>query len=257
MTEDVLLIEKTGAVATVTLNRPDKLNAFNDALRAAMRETVARLEEDREIRVVVLTGAGRGFSAGADLSAGVSDPVAFHLDVEYKPFLTAIANSSKIWIAAVHGPCAGIGAALAQTCDLMVMAEDSYIYMAFAAIALVPDGGNTQLLLNALGYKRALEAVLEGRKIPAAECLDHGIANRLAPADKVLAEAQDWAAKLAEGAPLATAAAKRLLRSVGAMSFGEAITAEGMEQTPLLKSRDCAAGVQAFFTKQKPVFKGE
>ena len=87
----------------------------------------------------ILTGAGRGFSAGADLSAGPTSPTALHLDVEYKPFLTGIAQSNKVWIAAVHGPCAGIGAAVAQTCDLMVMAEDSYIYMAFAAIALVPQ----------------------------------------------------------------------------------------------------------------------
>lgn len=257
MTEDVLLIEKSGAVATVTLNRPDKLNAFNADLRAAMRETVARLEEDDAIRVVILTGAGRGFSAGADLSAGPTSPTALHLDIEYKPFLTGIAQSNKIWIAAVHGPCAGIGAALAQTCDLMVMAEDSYIYMAFAAIALVPDGGNTQLLLNSMGYKRALQAVLEGRKIPAGECLEHGIANKLAAPDAVLTDARAWAERLADGAPLATAAAKRLLRSVGGMSFGDAISAEGMEQTPLLKSADCVTGVQAFFSKKKPVFKGE
>lgn len=257
MTEDVLLIEKSGAVATVTLNRPDKLNAFNADLRAAMRDTVARLEDDNAIRVVILTGAGRGFSAGADLSAGPTSPTALHLDIEYKPFLTGIAQSNKIWIAAVHGPCAGIGAAVAQTCDLMVMAEDSYIYMAFAAIALVPDGGNTQLLLNAMGYKRALQAVLEGRKIPAAECLEHGIANKLSAPDAVLSDAQAWADRLAEGAPMATAAAKRLLRSVGDMSFGDAISAEGIEQTPLLKSQDCITGVQAFFTKTKPVFEGK
>lgn len=257
MTEDVLLIEKSGAVATVTLNRPDKLNAFNADLRAAMRDTVARLEEDDAIRVIVLTGAGRGFSAGADLSAGPTSPTALHLDVEYKPFLTGIAQSNKIWIAAVHGPCAGIGAAVAQTCDLMVMAEDSYIYMAFAAIALVPDGGNTQLLLNAMGYKRALQAVLEGQKIPAAECLEYGIANKIAAPQSTLTEAQAWGEQLAAAAPLATAAAKRLLRSVGSMSFGDAISAEGVEQTPLLKSKDCITGVQAFFTKQKPVFEGK
>ncbi|MGB0853422.1 MAG: enoyl-CoA hydratase/isomerase family protein [Pikeienuella sp.] len=257
MTEDVLLIEKSGAIATVTLNRPDKLNAFDAELRAAMRDTVARLEDDETIRVVVLTGAGRGFSAGADLSAGPTSPTALHLDVEYKPFLTGIAQSNKIWIAAVHGPCAGIGAAVAQTCDLMVMAEDSYIYMAFAAIALIPDGGNTQLLLNAMGYKRALQAVLEGRKIPATECLEYGIANKLVPADATLGEAQAWAERLAAGAPLAMSAAKRLLRSVGAMSFGDAISAEGVEQTPLLKSKDCMTGVQAFFTKKPPQFEGK
>ena len=139
MSDDVLLLERDGTLATLTLNRPDKLNAFDPSLRAAMREKVAIIEDDPKIRVVILKGEGRGFSAGADLSAGMADPLSFHLDMEYKPFLTAIAQSNKVWIAQVHGACAGIGAAVAMNCDLMVLAEDSYIYMAFAAIALVPD----------------------------------------------------------------------------------------------------------------------
>lgn len=256
MSDDVLIVEKSGPVATVTLNRPDKMNSFNDALRAAMRHTVAAIEDDREIRIVVLRGAGRCFSAGADLSAGPVDPASFHLDIDYKPFLTAITRSDKIWIAQVHNACAGIGAALAMSCDLMVMAEDAYIYMAFAAIALVPDGGNTQLLLSAMGYRRALQACLEGRKIPAAECEGYGIANKVVSTDQIDTATREWAERLAAGAPLGMAATKRLLRQVGAMSFGDAISVEGREQGALLRSQDFREGVRAFFAKEKPAFQG-
>ena len=252
MSDDVLILEKTGAIATLTLNRPDKMNAFDDALRTAMRRTVARIEDDREIRVVILRGAGRCFSAGADLSAGAVDPASFHLDIDYKPFLTAIAQSDKIWIAQVHNACAGIGAALAMICDFMVMAEDAYIYMAFAAIALVPDGGNTRLLLDAMGYRRALQACIEGRKIPAVECESYGIANKVVPLADIDTETRAWAEKLATGAPLAMAATKRLMQSVGAMSYGDAISAEGREQGTLLRSADFREGVRAFFAKENP-----
>ncbi len=257
MSDDVLKLEKNGAVATLTLNRPDKMNSFDRTLKAAMRKTVGQIEDDPEILVVVLKGEGRGFSAGADLTDGMSNPVSFHLDAEYKPFLDGIAMSNKIWIAQVHGAAAGVGAALAMNCDLMIMSEDAYIYLAFAAIALVPDGGNTQLLLNAMGYKRALQAALEGRKIPASECLEYGITNKVVATDTLEAETSAWATKLSEGAPLSLAATKRLMRRVGSVSYGEAISIEGLEQTPLLKSQDFVEGVRAFFAKEKPNFKGK
>lgn len=256
MSDDVLLIEKSGPVTTLTLNRPAKMNAFDRTLKAAMRQAVGKVEDDPDTRVVLLCGLGRGFSAGADLSDGMSDPISFHLDAEYKPFLDGIAMSNKIWIAQVHGAAAGIGAALAMNCDLMVMSEDAYIYLAFAAIALVPDGGNTQLLLNAMGYKRALQAALEGRKIPASECLNYGITNKVVATDALEAEAKAWAEKLAQGAPMSLAATKRLMRRVGSVSYGEAISIEGIEQTPLLKSNDFREGVRAFFAKDKPNFTG-
>ena len=256
MSDDVVILEKSGPVATVTLNRPDKMNSFDGALRAAMRHTVAAIEDDASIRIVVLKGAGRCFSAGADLSAAPTGPRGFHLDTEYKPFLTAITQSDKIWVAQVHNACAGIGAALAMCCDLMVMSEDAYIYMAFAAIALVPDGGNTQLLLNAMGYRRALQACLEGRKIPAAECAEYGIANKVVTTDDIDTATRAWAEQLAGGGPLAMAATKRLMRSVGSISYGDVISAEGREQAPLLNSADFQEGVRAFFAKEKPNFKG-
>lgn len=257
MSDEVIRIARDGPVAQVTLTRPDQFNAFNTALRSALREAVAELDADDAIRIVILKGEGRGFCAGADLSEGLSLPVSDHLENDYKPSLVAIAESPKLWIAQVHGSAAGIGAAYAMNCDLVTMADDANIYMAFAAIALIPDGGNTWLLLNQMGYHRALEAIVEGEKIPAADCLRYGIANRLFPAQELDARTADWAHSLAERAPLAMAAAKRLLRQVGHMRYGEAITAEAAEQDPLVESADFRGAVEAFFAKRKPVFAGK
>lgn len=256
MSTDVLLYEADGAIATLTLNRPKQFNALNAELRAALRETVGKIENDPAIRVAILKGEGRGFCAGADLAGGLEKPVNEHIDREYKPALEGVAHSNKIWIAQVHGVAAGIGAAFAMNCDLVTMADDATVYMAFAAIALIPDGGNTQLLLNHMGYHRALQAVLEGRKIPAQECLDYGIANKLFPAEELDEKTREWAQSLATGAPLAMAAAKRLLRKIGKVDYGEAISVEGIEQNALTESEDFTAGVTAFFAKQKPEFKG-
>ncbi len=256
MSEEPLLIDITGAIATVTLNRPERLNAFNAELKLAMRTAVGRLNDNDDVRVVILKGAGRSFSAGADISGEMAEPISFHLDSDYKPFLTGIEKSDKVWIAQVHGAAAGIGAALAMNCDLISMADDAYLYMAFAAIGLIPDGGNTQLLLNYLGYHRALEAVLEGRKLTAEECFASGIANKVIGADDLDRHTFEWAEKLTSTAPLAMAGAKRLLRNVGSMSFGDAITQEGLEQTPLLRSADFKEGVRAFLDKRKPEWSG-
>jgi len=256
VSDEVMLYEVDGPVATITLNRPKQFNALNDVLRQKLRAIVDTVDADDTVRVVILKGEGRGFCAGADLAGGIENPVSQHLEDEYKPALMGIANSSKIWIAQVHGSAAGIGAAFAMNCDLMTMADDATIYMAFAAISLIPDGGNTQLLLQNMGYHRALQAVLEGQKIPAGTCLDCGIANKLFAASELDDATKQWAQDLAAGAPLSMAAAKRLLRQVGHMSYRDTITAEGLEQNPLSQSNDFKAGVQAFFDKEKPVFKG-
>lgn len=257
MTQEVLTISQNGPVATVTLNRPERFNALNDELRAALRTTVSDINKMDDVRVVILKGEGRGFCAGADLGGGMERPDPDHINKEYKPALVGIAESDKIWIAQIHGTAAGIGAAYAMNCDLVTMADDATIYMAFAAIALIPDGGNTQLLLQNMGYHRALEAVLEGHKIPAEDCLKYGLANRLFPVGELDRETQEWAERLASGGPLAMAAAKRMLRTVGHISYGDAISAEAKEQHPLLNSEDFKTGVEAFFEKKKPVFKGK
>ncbi|SEP76454.1 enoyl-CoA hydratase/isomerase family protein [Thalassovita taeanensis] len=253
---DVLKIEKTGAIATITLNRPEAFNAFDAALRTALKNAVADINEDDAVRVVILKGEGRGFCAGADLKGGLGGSIEHLLESEFRPSLIGIAHSPKIWIAQVHGSAAGIGAAYAMCCDMVVMADTASLYMAFASIALIPDGGNTWLLLKAMGYHRALQTILEGKKITAQQCLDHGLINQIASDDQLEAETQALAARIANTAPLAAAAAKRLLRKVGEGSFGDAFSAEAQEQGKLVKSADFREGVSAFIEKRKPVFTG-
>ncbi len=256
MSDEVLIMEIDGPVATITLNRPKQFNALDEELRARLRQVVGTVDADDAIRIVILKGTGRGFCAGADLAGGIDHPLSAHIDREYKPALVGISQSPKIWIAQIHGTAAGIGAAFAMNCDFVTMADNATIYMAFAAISLIPDGGNTQLLLQNMGYHRALQAIVEGRKIPADECLSYGIANKLYAEDDLDQKTREWAHQLADGAPLAMAAAKKLLRNAGQIGFSEAITAEGNAQTPLAQSNDFKAGVQAFFDKEKPVFSG-
>jgi 2-(1,2-epoxy-1,2-dihydrophenyl)acetyl-CoA isomerase len=143
-----------------------------------------------------------------------------------------------------------------MACDLAVMDEGANIYLAFAAIGLIPDGGATWHLLRAMGYKRALQTIIEGRKIQAQECEALGLVNKLAPAGAAHEIALQWAQQLAKGAPLAQSAAKRVLRHGGRMRLQDAITLEAKVQQPLVESQDFKEGVAAFFGKRKPEFKG-
>ena len=156
---DTVQIERKGSVALVSLNRPDSLNAFNAAQRADLRRAVREVNDDPAVLAVVLTGTGRAFCAGADLLETAENPGDFRvedqLNGEYKPILLEMNRAGKPWIAAVNGAAAGIGSAFAMNCDLVVMAENAYIYQAFAAIGLVPDGGVTWHLVRTLGRHRA------------------------------------------------------------------------------------------------------
>ncbi|MCB1397772.1 MAG: enoyl-CoA hydratase/isomerase family protein [Rhodobacter sp.] len=252
-----LLLEIDGPVARVTLNRPQAFNALNAGIRDAMRAAIATIDADDAVRVVILSGAGRGFCAGTDLAEnlGGQSTTDFILR-EYQPLLSAIAASPKLWIAQVHGSAAGIGAALALVCDLMTIAETATLYLAFAAIGLVPDGGTTWQLHRALGPRHALQTILEGRRIPADEAVARGLANAAHPEAELAPETAALALRLTRGAPLAAAAAKRLMRVMDGLSLDAAIAAEAQEQGPLARSADAREGMTAFFEKRAPVFRG-
>jgi len=257
---ETVLVERHGPVAVVSLNRPDKLNSFNGPLRRDLLLAVREVNDDDSVRVVVLTGAGRAFSAGADLADMPEDKSNFRvedqLNGEYKPALMEIHEASKPWISAINGACAGIGSALGMVCDLTVMADDAYIYQAFAGISLVPDGGATWHLVRTLGRKRAYEVIVTGEKIRADKCLQWGLCNRVVPADKLLEETLAWAGEVAAKAPLSLRYAKQAVNAAIEDSVSETISAEAKLQHICITSADAQEGVIAFMQKRAPVWQG-
>lgn len=258
-----LKIERFGDVARLALNRPDKLNAFDATLRRELLQAANALNDDPELRVIILAGEGRAFSAGADLAdaqggdpANVGDATEHMLNAEYKPAILAITESNKLWIAEVGGAAAGIGSAFMLACDLVVMAEGAYLYQAFAAISLIPDGGATWQLLNAVGRKRAFEIIIGGERVYGEECKSLGLCNRVVADGEEGEAALTWARELALKAPLALRYTKKALAMAGGMSLGDMITQEAAMQKLCISSEDSREGVTAFLEKRKPVFKG-
>jgi 2-(1,2-epoxy-1,2-dihydrophenyl)acetyl-CoA isomerase len=261
MNEDSTLThyQVDAGVATITLQRPEAMNAFNAALRKELLAQIQRAEEDGDVRVVVLTGSARAFTVGADLKEHYNPPhekVERQILEEYKPMLDAIGSSTKPYVAAVQGPAAGIGISFALNCDLLLMAEEAYLYAAFAPIGLVPDGGATWHLVRAMGYKRAYQALIEGRKIAAAECLALGLANQVIKSEGFTATVLAYAKGLAERAPLALRYSKQLARSAMCTTLDACIRDEAALQNITITSRDSREAVQAFFQKRPPVFEG-
>jgi 2-(1,2-epoxy-1,2-dihydrophenyl)acetyl-CoA isomerase len=258
VTFETVSLEHHDSVALVSLNRPEALNSFNATQRADLLAAVREVNADEGVRVAVLTGSGRAFSAGADLQETPENggSVETQLNEEYKPILMAISEAPKPWISAVNGACAGIGSSFAMACDLSVMAENAYIYQAFTAISLVPDGGATWHLVRTLGPKRAYEVIVSGEKISAQKCLDWGLCNRVVPADDLVPHTLAWAAEAAAKAPLALRYAKQALNGAIENSLGETISAEARLQAICVQSEDAKEGVHAFLEKRPPVWQG-
>jgi len=255
-----LQVEYRDSVALLTLNRPESLNAISIEMRRELLLAARQINKNEAIRAVVLTGAGRGFSSGADLSdVPLDDPhwrVDDDLNHDYKPALLEIYHSPKPWISAVHGPAAGIASAFAMVCDLTVMAEDAYIYQAFTAIGLIPDGGATWLLAHTIGRKRAYEIIATGEKLSAQKCLEWGLCNRVVASDELLDAALAWAADLAERAPLSLRYAKQAVRRAMEAGYDQTISDEAELQLICMQSEDAMEGGAAFLEKRKPVWKG-
>lgn len=248
--------EQRDAVAVLAMNRPDALNGFNAEMRAALSAALEKAAVEQTVRAVVLTATGRCFSAGADLKAGFDDGVEGQLQDEYRPSLETIANMPKPVIAAVNGFAAGIGLSYALQADLLVMAEDAFLLSPFTTISLLPDGGANWMLVRHLGYRRAYQLSVESERIPAARCVELGLANRIAPAESLRDEAVAWARELAGRAPLSLAATKKAMRFAMDHDWSESYDLEVALQADLLDSDDAREGVAAFFGKRAPEFKG-
>lgn len=259
MTESTVLYDRTGAVATVTLNRPDAMNSFDTQMRQALGDALGEARADATVRAVVLTGAGRCLSAGADLKAGWASgaDVERQLKEEYAVSLRHIVEMEKPVIAATHGFAAGIGLSYALAADLHVMGVKSFLLSPFSNIALIPDGGATWLLPRDVGYRRAFQLAVENERVTADRCLELGLANRVVPDGEVLTEAQSWAAELAERAPLALARTKEAMRKAASEDYLSTMDNEARLQALCIDSDDCKEGIAAFLEKRKAAFTGK
>lgn len=245
-------------VAIITIHRPEAMNSFNTALRRDLLAAFRQAAADESARVVILTGEGRSFSAGADLKGSLSTdrPVDEQLQLEYRPVFECIAGMEQPVIAAVGGSAAGIGMSYALACDLLIMADNAFLLAPFSTISLVPDGGLNWLLVHQLGYRRAFQLAVEAERISAPRCVELGLANRAVPADSLLDEALAWAHSLAERAPLSLAATKKAMRHAAAHDWASTFDIEAPLQKRLRASEDCREGVTAFFEKRKAEFRG-
>lgn len=255
---DTIMYEQQGAVAIISLNRPDSLNGFTSELCADLLLAFERAHGDESVRTVVLTGEGRAFSAGADLKQGfVGDRTTQgKLLFEYAPVLMAIAEIPKPVIAAVPGFAAGIGLSFALHSDLLMMADDSFLLSPFTTISLVPDGGANWLLVKQLGYHRAYQLSIESERVTAERCLDLGLANKVVPADTLRDASVAWGQELSKRAPLSLAATKKVMRHAMDNDWYSCFKMEAEEQDKLRGSDDAKEGVDAFFEKREPKFKG-
>jgi 2-(1,2-epoxy-1,2-dihydrophenyl)acetyl-CoA isomerase len=252
----ILLVDRCGSIVTLTLNRPHVRNAFNGALRTRLAEALREVQGFDDVRVIILTGAGRGFCAGADLSVDAPVDSRAELLYEYGPVLLALRNTDAVVLAAVNGAAAGIGAALVAAADLAIMADDASIQLAFSKIALIPDGGLTWELVRTLGRKRAYRLMIEAGRLTAAECLQLGFVNEVVPADRLMVQTLSWAETLAQRSPLCNGLTKRALHQAQRSSLQEAIAYEADLQQIATRSDDCREGVDAFLNKRSPLFTG-
>jgi 2-(1,2-epoxy-1,2-dihydrophenyl)acetyl-CoA isomerase len=247
---------------TIELNRPEALNAWTPDLGRELLNAVTESSDDPAVRAILITGAGRAFSSGADLKApraltadGVPD-LSTRLRELYNPVMLAIAETPKPVVAAVNGPAAGIGAALALACDLIVAAESSYFLLAFVNIGLIPDGGSTYTLASRVGYSRAAELAMLGKRLPARRALEWGVVNEVFLDDQFREQAEQFAAKLAAGPTVALGNMKRLLRAGVQRGLAEQLAHEASTQQLQATTHDYAEGVAAFKEKRPPRFLG-
>lgn len=254
---DTLLKAIDGTVVTLTLNRPDALNALNADLRTALLAAVKAAARDDAVRALVITGAGRGFCAGADLRGG-SGERAFRrvLRAEYNPLIEMIRGCPKPVIAAVNGVAAGAGFSLALATDLVVASEDARFVPAFHRIGLVPDSGLARVLVRTLGRHRALEILLGERHLDARAAEAAGLVAAVVPAETLAATAAQLAQRLAGGPTRGIALTKRLLAQAEDATLAETLEAEAALQAVAGRTEDHAEGVAAFSEKRDPSFRG-
>jgi 2-(1,2-epoxy-1,2-dihydrophenyl)acetyl-CoA isomerase len=258
-----IAVEHDDGVTRITLNRPDRLNALTAVMSDELVEAFSTIREDDDVRAVVLTGAGRGFCSGQDLTefeeayrSGERPDIREHLARTYHRLIPMIVETPKPVIAAVNGVAAGAGVSLAAACDVRIASEEARFTQAFVKIGLAPDSGGTWLLPRLIGYPKALELSMTGDMVDAATALDIGLVNRVVPADVFEKEVAEYAARLAAMPTAALGATKELFRGTFSTDLGEALHREAEIQARMGQTEDHLEGVTAFAEKREPRFRG-
>lgn len=261
-TSDTVLYDLADGVATVTLNRPDAMNALNTELKAALRDTLLGAAEDPAVRAVLLTGNGRAFCVGQDLAEharnlqGDMDAVWATVPEHYTPIATALATMPKPVVAAVNGVAAGAGAAFAFACDFRIVAETAAFTMAFSAVGLAADSGSSWSLPRLVGLAKAKELLLLPTTVPAAQALELGLATEVVAADAVARTARDLAVRLAAGPTVAYGAIRQSLAHSAGHSIEESLEVEARMMELTGATQDHLDAVASFLRKEKPTFGG-
>jgi 2-(1,2-epoxy-1,2-dihydrophenyl)acetyl-CoA isomerase len=254
-------VTRNGSAARILLNRPEALNAWNEQFGQDLLDAVSTVASDDSARAVLITGAGRGFSSGADLkeqraTAEGAPDLRSRLREVYHPIITALREMPKPVIAAVNGPAVGIGCSLALAADLIVAAESAYFLLAFVNIGLVPDGGSTAFLPARIGYARAAEMAMLGERVPAEQALQWGLINRVVSDDELEGAGDAVLQLLAQGPTTSYAGSKRLLNRRMYAGLAEQLEAEADQQREQGGTQDFLEGVTAFVEKRPPRFTG-
>jgi 2-(1,2-epoxy-1,2-dihydrophenyl)acetyl-CoA isomerase len=250
-------VSREGAVLTITLNRPDVLNAINQAVHEGLHGALKQARA-QDVRAVVLTGAGRGFCVGQDLTEFREAPtdIGERLRGSYHPTIQAIRGLEKPVIAAVNGVAAGAGLSLACACDVRIAADEAAFIPAFIGIGLVPDSGGTLFIQRLLGTPRAFDWMTTNRKLAADEALEWGLVNEVLETGRLAAHAADVAARLAELPTRAIGMTKRLFDHAATATLEEQLELESQLQAAATKTEDFREGVAAFLEKRQPTFTG-